>query len=81
MPQSTRLIALAAIVLLTALHPSAGSLQTRGATGQNAVLHNVEIQKVAGRITTARGKNGRPLCVRMSETVPTPEINDEGETG
>src|SRR2546426_7779985 len=22
-----------------------------------------------------------PLCARMSETVPTPEITDEGETG
>ena len=30
---------------------------------------------------TAPRERRPPLCVRMSETVPTPDITDEGETG
>jgi hypothetical protein len=34
-----------------------------------------------GTKAKAGGVSRAPLCVTMSETVPTPEITDEGETG
>ncbi len=59
MRHSTGFATLALFVLLIAFHPSAGAAQTRDTTDQGVVLHNVEVQKVAGMITTARAKNGR----------------------
>jgi len=42
------------------------------------------LQHVAGTLlieARAAFLNGAALCAKMSETVPTPDITDEGETG
>lgn len=60
-----------------------------GRVNRSYIVHDLGVQNASWIIPILReyealmsqGVESAPLCVRMSETVPTPEFSVEGETG